>query len=1013
MKVGSAKVELGLMAFDASNFALNLGASLALTMDFGLGLPSGLNAMFGTKDDGTPVNRFFNTYVTGVPASVSRFRLGVSVTGGVTFTMLTSPIGSGSVMSQAEGDWFQIDMGDLGAVRMRVPVFAYDGVRFMCRGGFQQVEGKPLQIPLTPLKLLLEACKLDAIADALPRGIPLEALDLVDERGRLRLDDFVRKVEQLGGFTLPREVKDTLRFLESRFDALPDRFKSYLRIDLPQQFEFHFILSTDGNACIKAWVEGNEPLKFLYSAMGPLGPRLRGTELRSVTFGSLFGGTLLLIDLDAVVDDFDLVTLALAAGLPLKELPLLPDTRRLSNRFIARNLFTIITYVGVIPIPVPVFFDELAFEYLGLEGFEFQSRWSYPTPKADMDAASQAFSELKRFFTEHDYLLDAGKAPEGLELQLTIGANYLGLPEYLGGKLLGTKKGLAPFKVFEALAHLMNGVKTLSLNEFIQAFPLDKRVGSDQLRFGPLTLGVQWLLTTPEEFRRTSYRQLKASSQDVEPLLAVLPAVPTSGEGSRGEEGLVLFLRGRADFSGVAKLDTALGVAASTSMGFNTGFEVKGSLTGLISLELGGVVIINPHGSKPVYRAEGGKAPASDASVVFQLAGHSRLSVLGHPAFQGDIQIADERFWFRGALDLFPAKSPLKARGQLEGWMDKKRFSFSGGVSTSLAGLTLASAKCLLSSERVSLSGGWLGQEVTLDVRKEGRGLLVKGQVKVDIPGLSVELPRITKTVKGQTIKLADAGRVEVDVDAKLDVSASDQGFSARVDARFKLWGERTSVSFHLDVAPADLEALGEEIRKRIIDTSLGFFEELYRDASRWIRGITSGAITWASGAYEDTGRALQDAYGQTASTAAILLRGSSMAATEVSHILSKGYKLGAEDTAKALKSAGYNALEAGQALYDTVSRSAERGAELLKAGGYGAQAGAEALKGVFHSKVDETGKHLEKLWKKKPKEIDSILREAGYKGSEVEKFMKDAYDWVKDAAGKLGDPDTWDPTKW
>src|SRR6185503_18159257 len=357
-----------------------------------------------------------------------------------------------------------------------------------------------------------------------------------------RFKDFITAIETLGGFKVPAEVIDTLKIMESRFDALPDRFKSYLKIEIPDRFEFNISITTDGGTRGRIWVQGDKPIKFLMPTVGPIGPQLRGTELYGLTFGEILGGQLLILNVDARVDTFDLVTLALALVLPLDKLPLAPNPRALTNRFIIKDLFMLVIYQPVIPIPVPLFFGELGIEYLGLEGIAFQTHWGFPKPKLNMGEASAIFSQFKRFFTDHNYLLDAGKAPKDLTLQLNIGSNYIGLPKYLGGSVLGTQRPLAPINAFENLAHLLNFLKTLTLNEVVQAIPLDQRVGNEQVIFGPLNIKATWLMTTPDEFKRVAYQRLNVSSGDTASFLAVLPAVAAAKGGGTNEQGLVLFL---------------------------------------------------------------------------------------------------------------------------------------------------------------------------------------------------------------------------------------------------------------------------------------------------------------------------------------------------------------------------------------------------------------------------------------------------------------------------------------
>ena len=410
LQVGSASQPIGKILFDASNFSLRLDRTLQLTMDFGLGLPESLNHIFGTKADGTAQMQFFNTFEKDKPETMTKFRLGVGSPAGVTIQTITSPLKAIRLVQEGPNTVLYANFGEFGEVKCMVPVFSYAGANFTARGAFRQV--RPLKLPLTPLKLLLEACKLDAAADALPWGLPLAELSLVDDNNNFRVDEFINTLERMGSFSLPTEIRNSLQLIDSRFDALPERFKSYLRIEIPDAFMFDISVTTDGGARGRVWVEGDKPIKVIYPTMGPLGPRLTGIELYSLMFGQVLGGSLLIMNVDARVDQFDLATLALALALPLDKLPLLPDTRSFSQHFIIKDLFMIVIYQGVIPIPIPLFFGELGIEYLGIEGVAFQTHWGFPKPRLNMGEAARIFSEFKRFFTDRDYLLDAVNAPK-------------------------------------------------------------------------------------------------------------------------------------------------------------------------------------------------------------------------------------------------------------------------------------------------------------------------------------------------------------------------------------------------------------------------------------------------------------------------------------------------------------------------------------------------------------------------------------------------------------------------
>ncbi|HEX8906978.1 MAG TPA: LamG domain-containing protein, partial [Longimicrobiaceae bacterium] len=197
------------------------------------------------------------------------------------------------------------------------------------------------------------------------------------------------------------------------------------------------------------------------------------------------------------------------------------------------------------------------------------------------------------FLGDRKTLLDPGTPPEGVELAFGFHDEFLLAPEYLGGSALGTRRKEVRVGTWKYVAEAMNFCKTFSLQRTIASIPMEYRVGSAEYRFAFLRFDADWLLTTPAEFRAGAFERLKLTKGDVEDFATVLPSVAATGGGSGGanEEGLVAFLRGEADI-GFVKLEAAFGLAASGSMGFDTGFKLAGAI-GPLELELDGAVMIN------------------------------------------------------------------------------------------------------------------------------------------------------------------------------------------------------------------------------------------------------------------------------------------------------------------------------------------------------------------------------------------------------------------------------------
>jgi hypothetical protein len=657
IELDDISVELGAASIDVSDLMIQLGRDITLSARLGVGLPSELNNLFGTEN-GEPKLEFFNTFdPSDREATVVQAELRIG-TAGIQITPVTSIIRAirlanerGEALQPGEEPWWFCDLQEFGAVKFKVPVFRYDTTNssFTASGAFDTV--RPLSLPMTPAKSLLSACKLQGAADALPAGLPLQPVKIIDDQGNFRLNELLAALGSIGA-ALPAEVKATLSTIGDRLDQLPDQFKQYLNIEIPESFAFDLAVTPEGSVRFDARVrEGDPPVKLLMPGMLGLVPVLNGVQLRRLSFGEFASGSLFLLQVDAIVDQFDLVTLATSALLP--EIPNnpLPSTRSLQRRLILDDLFMVIIYQTVIPIPIPLFYDEIGIEYLGLEGIEFGTHAQFPMPTLDLAEAGRLLTNFKRFFSDRDFLLDPNAAPENLNLIFSLRKNFLQLPKYLtpSTTLLGDRQSGPEINAYQNLAHLLNGMKTLSVNELIQSLPLEQRVNSAGISFGPFSGRLGWLVTTPNEFRQIATQpQLKAiayqrlgltSDAQASGMLPVLPANP----GQPNESGLVTFLRGDCAIANLASFETVFGLAASGSIGFQTGFRMVGKISNVMELGLSGRVVVPGQA--------GSQRNASDPR--FQLAGQSYLTFLNQPIFQGDVQISDQRFQCRGMLNLY------------------------------------------------------------------------------------------------------------------------------------------------------------------------------------------------------------------------------------------------------------------------------------------------------------------------------------------------------------------------
>lgn len=596
-KAGSQ--ELGDLVLQFTEIGVSLRPELGIVCEVGLGFPQELNDYFRTT--------VFRVYEPENIMSMARMRVTVGA-GGINLQFITSPfVGSNAIEVEGEA-WMDLDFGQYGKIAFKLPNFRYDALTqyFEASGGFEIIE--PLALPLSPLHMLLKGVGMDAASDIFPEKLPLKGLKLVDENNDLKMDEFIDFVEEAG--SLPAEVKSGLEGAGDLFNRFPDTFKSYFDIDIPSKLEFKFGFSPAGRVAFEL-LAPEEPVKFLFSGMVPgyvLMPGLIGMEVRKITIGTLLSGTLFYGDVDVIIDMFDLPGLAMSLALPSDPAFPLPTSDELNRRVILNNVFSVIPLSQGIPIPIPLFYDEIGLEYMGLEGVGLQAHIGFPAP--DFAAGGTALmQELQSFFTDRDHFMDPQAAPAGEELKFVFHDEFLQLPEYLGGQILGTSGSTTEVGTWKYVAQLMNFCKRISINDLINSTPIEHRIGNKSTSFAFMNFDAQWLITTPQEFRDGAFEELSLNANQTQDFLDVLPGVQT-GEVASGnnEEGIVTFLRGAADL-GFMSLETTFGLAASGSMGFNTGFKFEGSFADVIEMELKGAVLINAD------EVEGGQALTYPAPV--------------------------------------------------------------------------------------------------------------------------------------------------------------------------------------------------------------------------------------------------------------------------------------------------------------------------------------------------------------------------------------------------------------
>jgi predicted nucleic acid-binding Zn-ribbon protein len=691
ISIAGQDIPLDDIAIDASDFRLLIGRapgvatgrSISLDMNVGIGLPPQLNYMFGSNGE-EPALRFFRTHVADDPESFVQIKLGI-MPQGLTATLVNSPISEEFISTRFDEQLgslrCDVDMGEFGAFWFTMPQFVCSGADFAARGHFEVV--RDLALPLTPLHLLLNACKLDTLAAHIPTSLPLQSLDL-------------RAVLHSIGEELPDAIAEPVRALETLIDKLPTRLTDYANIVMPKRLAFDIAVTASGGARVDIETDPQTPIRVLYPILNPLNPGLAGITLSRFSFGELFGGTLFDLRLNGRIDMFDLVPLGTA--LLLDELgvggDVRPDTHALGRSLIIDDLRMGLVYETVVPIPVLVFFNELALEHLGAEGAEIQSHWRFPQPELGLDTLKALVKQFGAFFSDADALLTDESALDKL-IELTIGTNYLRLPKYLHGDTLGKQGTIKQLSAYTLVAELLNGIKQFGTGALIEQIPLDVRANSAAAALGPMSVQAQWLLTTPKEYRAGSYERIGVGASSAEQVLALIPA-----EQRADERGLIVFGHGQGALAG-ASLEATLALAA-TNANFRTYLRTRGRIGNMLDIELHGAI----------------SAPERDRA--FRMRGDSAVRVFGHQLLSGTADVSDQSFDIAGAFDLFPG-TPLRVTGNMSGHISRNDLALAGSGGIALGDwLSIAQGQAALDRGGVALSGAWLGKAARFSARADG-----------------------------------------------------------------------------------------------------------------------------------------------------------------------------------------------------------------------------------------------------------------------------------------------------
>jgi hypothetical protein len=955
ISLGSRFVELGIVVIGASDLQFSIDNDVCLSLRFDLGLPSQLNRVFGERSDGDPAVKIFRSFD---PVNPEGSTVGVRLTisrAGLAFKLEDSPFEAVRIQDGS----CHCDFGEYGAVRFDVPTFRLDPAAsaFRAAGAFEVI--RTLKIPLTLIRSLFQACGLEDIARIIPSALPLTGLRLMDPNGDFRSKEFLSLLQSAVG-TLPSGMDAVIDGIGTGLSRLPDGFKQYLNAEIPSSFAFDIDITPQGDVKIRAAVkEGDPPVRLLQPVIVGMMPGLLGIELRSIAFGECLGGSLFLAEIDACVDRFDVVTLAGSLLLPENhDLPL-PQSRSLSNRIVIRRLLMVIIYETVIPIPVPIFYEELGAEYLGLEGLGFQIHLRFPAPQAGLTQVRRLLQSVRRFLVEREYLL-TGEDLDGLpDLEFSLGPTFLQLPEYLGGTMLGSgAPTVARVSVLGTLSAFLNCVKTLDIDALVEALPPECRAGAQEWRLGPLAAHGKWIVTTP--------RQYSKGMAVPAPLPAtVLP--PDIAAPDSSQKGLISILDGKAGF-GNAQVDILTAVALYTNKKFGAGFRFHRAISEFLGIDLSGRFAID------ILRDRTGAAP------LFSVAGTATLTAASLEVFRGDVSIGDRGgFALRGALDLFPNNPSFELRGMIAGAIGPEGLSAHGAVTANLFGMRLLEAGASLTNTSITIQGTWLGQTVTLrsEIRGE-RSIGFSGEVNLHVQFAAnlgvIQKPRLGPIV--QAVRVNAAGTLH------LAVRLTEREFRAAATADISLDGiVAQRYNFEIGAAPFRVEDVIPQIQQRIVSAAAACFDQIYRDAGHFLNGVQHGVIDPIGDRVLGAATVLRGVYGLNGEGTAVAMTTAGYTVEQTTRCLKEVYGASDVAAARALSATKLGAANVASGIRSVYQLSDRAAGETMLQGGYA----VDQLKSVFGSALDAAESVADKA-----KETAETVKDEGKKAvKKVEDFFK------------------------
>ena len=367
----------------------------------------------------------------------------------------------------------------------------------------------------------------------------------------------------------------------------------------------------------------------------------------------------------------------------------------------------IIIYETEIPIPIPLFYDELGVFYNGIEGMEGALALTFPQPEFSIIEAITLAESLISFFTDSSYYFNTAytdddvddkqpdgspmtnnKLPEKMNIKFQVKPAYIQTPELLGSHVIGFKEGLPEFDLNRLIAVLLNTIKSGSINYLIKSLPFKYRwfnLGASAPVLDGLNAALQFAVTTPGEFAKRVYPNLiLPESDETQDILALMPSsnmldqnelahVEDTGLKDK-DQGLIVLLNGLLNFGNHVDFNILFALAATDLTGFGSAIRIKGEAAGIFDIELFGLFAIQPQ-----------------AKEKFIIKGKNRLYIRKLIHTEGEFHVSNRRLYVSSKLDLFHGIPNIDLAGYIDGEITDTGIHLEGGCALQLYDFTFSS----------------------------------------------------------------------------------------------------------------------------------------------------------------------------------------------------------------------------------------------------------------------------------------------------------------------------------